>query len=72
MSFILNGILPSPLMCNLIPLYLLNDTKKPFKKISHGRYINFVAEYLANEKDATREDAQGMESIKEIRYTERL
>jgi hypothetical protein len=43
---------------DLIRQYIrLNETKKPFKKIPHGRYINFVADYLANEKDATRHDA---------------
>jgi len=28
-----------------------------FEKVPHGRYINFVAEFLAAEKDATRADA---------------
>ncbi|MBX7153061.1 SAP domain-containing protein [bacterium] len=35
----------------------LNDTSRPFKKIPHGRYINFLADYLANEKNRNREDA---------------
>jgi hypothetical protein len=35
----------------------LNEDEVPFKKIPHGRYINFVAEYLKNEPNATREKA---------------
>jgi hypothetical protein len=35
----------------------LNDTSEPFKRIEHGRYINFVADFLANENKATREKA---------------
>jgi hypothetical protein len=35
----------------------LNQTTKPFVHIPHGRYINFVADFLAAEKDATRERA---------------
>src|SRR5258705_7427914 len=33
----------------------LNQTKKPFAHIPSGRYINFVADFLAAEKGATRE-----------------
>lgn len=35
----------------------LNKTEEPFKKISVGRYINFLADYLANETDSTRKEA---------------
>jgi len=35
----------------------LNQTTKPFAHIPHGRYVNFVADYLAAEKGATREQA---------------
>ena len=35
----------------------LNQTAGPFEKVPVGRYINFVAAYLAHEKDATREQA---------------
>jgi hypothetical protein len=35
----------------------LNQTTKPFVHIPHGRYVNFVADYLAAEKGATREQA---------------
>jgi len=35
----------------------LNQTTKPFVHIPHGRYINFVADFLAAEKGATREQA---------------
>lgn len=33
----------------------LCQTEKPFTKIPHGRYINFMSEFLASEKGATRE-----------------
>ena len=35
----------------------LCQTEKPFTKIPHGRYINFMSEFLASEKGATRERA---------------
>jgi len=35
----------------------LNQTQKPFSQIPHGRYINFVSDFLAGEKGATREQA---------------
>ena len=35
----------------------LNQTTEPFEHIPHGRYINFVADFLAAEKGATREQA---------------
>jgi hypothetical protein len=35
----------------------LNQTSKPFAHIPHGRYINFVADFIAREKGATREQA---------------
>jgi carboxylesterase type B len=35
----------------------LNQTTEPFAKIPHGRYINFMSEYLAADKNATREAA---------------
>lgn len=35
----------------------LNQTQKPFAQIPHGRYINFVSDFLAGEKGATREQA---------------
>jgi len=35
----------------------LNKTKEPFAQIPHGRYINFVSDFLAAEKGATREQA---------------
>lgn len=43
---------------DLVGQYLkLNETEEPFQKIPHGRYINFLADYLAKEKDATRDKA---------------
>jgi hypothetical protein len=35
----------------------LNQTTKPFVHIPHGRYVNFVADFLAAEKGATRAQA---------------
>lgn len=35
----------------------LNQTEGSFKKIPVGRYINFVSDYLTNEKNSTREQA---------------
>ena len=35
----------------------LNQTKESFAHIPHGRYINFVSDFLAAEKGATREQA---------------
>jgi hypothetical protein len=35
----------------------LNQTKKPFAQIAHARYINFVSDFLAAEKGATRKHA---------------
>ncbi|MEP6820138.1 MAG: SAP domain-containing protein [bacterium] len=35
----------------------LNQTREPFAHIPHGKYINFVADFLAAEKGATREQA---------------
>ena len=35
----------------------LNQTKGPFTQIPHGRYINFISDFLAAEKVATREQA---------------
>ena len=43
---------------DLVKQYVrLNQSPKPFAHIPHGRYINFVADFLANEKGATREQA---------------
>ena len=35
----------------------LNTGEEPFEKIPHGRYINFLADYLENEPNAKRKDA---------------
>ncbi len=35
----------------------LNQTEGAFAKIPHGRYINFISEFLRHEKGATREEA---------------
>jgi hypothetical protein len=43
---------------DLIRQYIkLNETREHFKRIPYACYINFLADYLANEKSATRHDA---------------
>lgn len=43
---------------NLVKQYInLNQIKGSFQKIPVGRYINFISDYLANEKGSTREEA---------------
>ena len=43
---------------DLVKEYIrLNQTREPFAKIPHGRYINFLSDFLASEKGATREQA---------------
>jgi hypothetical protein len=37
----------------------LNLTKEPFAQIPHGRYINFMSDFLAGERGATWEQALG-------------
>jgi len=43
----------------------LNQTKESFPQIPHGRYINFLSDFLAKEKEATRE--QAMNAWKELK-----
>jgi hypothetical protein len=33
----------------------LNQTRQPFAQIPHGRYVNFVSDFMAAEKGATRD-----------------
>jgi len=43
---------------DLVKQYVkLNQTKEAFTKIPHVRYINFLSEFLATEKNATRQQA---------------
>jgi hypothetical protein len=35
----------------------LNQTREPFAQIPHGRYVNFMSDFLAAEKGATKEQA---------------
>ncbi len=35
----------------------LNGTTEPFAKIPHGRFINFLSDFMAAEKGATRDEA---------------
>ncbi len=51
---------------DLIDQYIkLSQTKGNFSRIPHGRYINFVADFLAGEKNPTRQQAiQAWEQLK--------
>ncbi len=53
---------------DLVKKYIqLNESKEPFEKIPSGRYINFLAEYLVNEKGATRKEAiKAWKQLKEL------
>jgi hypothetical protein len=46
-----------PTYGDLVQEFIALNRVERFEKVPHGRYINFVAEFLAAEKDATRADA---------------
>jgi hypothetical protein len=46
-----------PTYGDLVRQYIALNRMERFAKIPHGRYINFVAEFLASEKGATRAEA---------------
>jgi len=46
-----------PTYGDLVQRYIALNRMDRFEKVPHGRYINFVAEFLAAEKDTTRTDA---------------
>jgi hypothetical protein len=46
-----------PTYGDLVRQYLALNKMQRFEKIPHGRYINFVAEFLAADKEATRAEA---------------
>ena len=46
-----------PTYGDLVQHYITLNRLERFEKIPHVRYINFLAEFLAREKDATRADA---------------
>jgi hypothetical protein len=46
-----------PTYGDLVRQFIALGKVERFEKIPHGRYINFVAEFLAAEKNATRTDA---------------
>src|SRR5256884_1023047 len=46
-----------PTYGDLVRQYIALNRMKRFEKVPHGRYINFVAEFLAAEKSGTRSDA---------------
>ena len=51
---------------DLVNRYIeLNQTEGSFEKIPQVRYVNFLAEFLAKEKGATRED--GIRAWKEVK-----
>jgi len=43
----------------------LNQTEEPFARIPHGRYINFLSDFLKAEKGATR--AEALRAWKELK-----
>ncbi len=45
----------------------LNQSSEPFKRIPHGRYINFLSDFFTHEAGATREDAiRAWDSVKAL------
>ena len=46
-----------PTYGDLVRQYVALNRMERFDKVPHGRYINFVAEFLAAEKSSTRSDA---------------
>jgi hypothetical protein len=53
---------------DLVQQYVnLTRSDKPFARVPHGRYINFVSDFLRNEKGATRESAvRAWEELKDL------
>lgn len=53
---------------DLVRQYItLNEREGSFSRIPQGRYINFVADYLAGEKNATRSEAiKAWEQLKQL------
>jgi hypothetical protein len=53
---------------DLVKQYVkLNQTRERFAQIPHGRYINFISDFFAAEKNATREQAlRAWEKIKKM------
>ncbi|MCA1825508.1 MAG: hypothetical protein ABR567_10660 [Myxococcales bacterium] len=59
---------------DLVAEYVRLNQQGEFAPIPHGRYINFMSDFLASEKGATREDAvkawrelKGMDAPKDYR-----
>ena len=46
-----------PTYGDLVRQYIALNKMERFEKVPHGRYVNFVAEFLAAEKNGTRADA---------------
>lgn len=46
-----------PTYGDLVQQFISLNRLEQFEKVPHGRYINFVAEFLKAEKDSTRSDA---------------
>lgn len=53
---------------DLVNKYIeLNQAEEPFEQAPSGRYINFLSDFLKNEKGATREQAiQAWEEVKKM------
>jgi len=52
---IINGARPK--YVDLVRQYVALNEMERFEKVPHGRYVNFVADFLATEKNVTRADA---------------
>ncbi len=46
-----------PMYGDLVRQYIALNKVERFEKVPHGRYVNFVAEFLAAEKGVTRAEA---------------
>ena len=42
---------------DLVEQFIALNSAERFERVPHGRYINFLADYHAAERDASREDA---------------
>jgi SAP domain-containing new25 len=53
---------------DLVAEYIrINESDEPFERIPHGRYINFLADYMKFEKNAKRENAlKAWEQLKKM------
>ncbi len=48
----------------------INESVEPFERVPHGRYINFLADFMKFEKNAKRENAlKAWEKLKKLEIT---